>query len=261
MLLFFSHKRCAQYYVGEYDSEGHRFTPDYHGRMNYGPFCVGSLHAPSATVDEDGRFLAIFNVKEGKPSREWSDIMSLPRHLFLREDNSLRIEPVEEIKHLRGPQSTVEPADIPANSEVLLPGVQGNTIEIETVLEPGSARQVGLDVLRSPDAEEYTRISLFKDNHRHFQTSSLQIDVTSSSLRHDVFARTAETGPLTLEEGERLRLRIFVDRSIVEVFANGRQCLTVRVYPEREDSRGVALFARGSSARLVSLKAWQMEPL
>jgi len=36
------------------------------------------------------------------------------------------------------------------------------------------------------------------------------------------------------------------------------QCLTLRAYPEREDSRGVSLFARGSAAKLVSLDAWQM---
>jgi beta-fructofuranosidase len=54
---------------------------------------------------------------------------------------------------------------------------------------------------------------------------------------------------------------VFVDRSIVEVFANGRQCLTVRAYPEREDSRGVSAFARGGQAQLVSLRAWQMESI
>jgi beta-fructofuranosidase len=49
-----------------------------------------------------------------------------------------------------------------------------------------------------------------------------------------------------------------VDHSIVEVFANGRQCLTLRAYPEREDSSGISLFARGGAAKLVSLDLWQM---
>ena len=51
---------------------------------------------------------------------------------------------------------------------------------------------------------------------------------------------------------------MFVDRSIVEVFANDRQCLTLRTYPEREDSSGVSVFARGSDARLSSFDIWQM---
>ena len=89
-------------------------------------------------------------------------------------------------------------------------------------------------------------------------TSALQIDVSEASLRSDVFARTPETGPFILEAGEVLRLRVFVDRSIVEVFANGRQCLTLRAYPERQDSSGVSVFTRGGAAKLVSLDSWQM---
>ena len=61
-----------------------------------------------------------------------------------------------------------------------------------------------------------------------------------------------------LEDGEPLRLRVFVDRSIVEVFANDRLCIAARVYPGREDSVGVSLRAQGSDATLNSLDAWQM---
>ena len=86
----------------------------------------------------------------------------------------------------------------------------------------------------------------------------MQIDVSQSSLRGDVFARSPETGPIHLPDGDPLRLRVFVDRSIVEVFANERQCLTVRVYPEREDSVGVSAFARGGVARLASMAAWEI---
>ena len=98
-------------------------------------------------------------------------------------------------------------------------------------------------------------------NHRRFDTSSLQIDVSESSLRGDVLARSSEIGPIVMAEGEPLELRIFIDRSVIEVFANDRQCLTVRVYPERDDSRGVSLFSRGSDAKLLSLDCWQMRSI
>ena len=261
MLLFFSHKRAAQYYVGDYDRSTHRLIPDYHGRMNYGPFTVGSLHAPSATIDDKGRFLAIFNVKDGLPQEGWSDLMTLPRHLSLDAGNALRIEPVAELEALRASHRSVESTAIPANGEVILSEIRGKAMEIVAVIDPGVAREMGLCVLRSPDGQEQTRISLFQRAHRVTGTSALQIDVSTSSLRGDVFARTPEIGPLKLQENEPLRLRIFVDRSIVEVFANGRQCLTVRAYPEREDSNGVSVFARGGEASLVSLDAWQMHSI
>jgi beta-fructofuranosidase len=53
---------------------------------------------------------------------------------------------------------------------------------------------------------------------------------------------------------------VFVDRSIVEVYANDRQAIGRRVFPGRSDSLGVALFARGGKATCASVKAWEMMP-
>jgi beta-fructofuranosidase len=261
MLLFFSHKCASQYFVGDYDRVTHRFTPTSHGRMNFGPLAVGSLHAPSAMVDDQGRFIAIFSVKEGKTHQGWNDVMTLPRHLELNEDETLRIVPVPATDTLRFAHQRVEATTIPANQEVVLEGVGGKAIELNVVIDPQDARETGLCVLRSPDGVEQTRISFYQQNHRRFGRSSLQIDVSASSTRSDVFARTPETGPLVLQPGELLTLRIYIDRSIIEVYANDRQCLTVRVYPERDDSRGISLFARGSSAQLLSMDVWQMRSI
>ncbi len=71
--------------------------------------------------------------------------------------------------------------------------------------------------------------------------------------------RPPESGSLYMEPNEPLRLRVFVDKSVVEVFANGKQCVAMRVYPGREDSVGVSLRAQGNDAELISLSAWQME--
>ena len=54
------------------------------------------------------------------------------------------------------------------------------------------------------------------------------------------------------------RLRIFLDRTILEVFANDRQCLTQRIYPTRPDSAGVSLFSTDGKAVFNSVKAWDM---
>ena len=59
-------------------------------------------------------------------------------------------------------------------------------------------------------------------------------------------------------KGESLKLHIFIDRSMAEVFVNGKACVAARVYPGRDDSLGVALRAQGADAELTSLDAWQM---
>ena len=57
---------------------------------------------------------------------------------------------------------------------------------------------------------------------------------------------------------EPLTLRVFLDRSVLEVFANDRICITDRLYPERADSVGVELFAVGGGAKLLHLTAWEL---
>ena len=53
---------------------------------------------------------------------------------------------------------------------------------------------------------------------------------------------------------------MFVDKSVVEIFANDRQAIGRRVYPVRSDSLGVSLFARGGAARFKTVRAWEMMP-
>jgi len=249
--------------VGEYDRQTHRFMPDYHGRMNYGPIRQGSLHAPSATIDDSGRLLSVFNLKEGKQEEGWNGMMSVPRHLWLDPDNSLCIEPVVELESLRFDHKQVGETEIPTNGEIVLDGINGKAMEIEASLGADSAREVGLNVLRSPHGEEQTTITVYRCPSRHDRRSEWQlgIDVTRASLRSDVRSRTPEIGPLYANDNQPVRLRIYVDRSSIEVFANGKQCLTVRVYPDREDSNGISVFARGGAAKLLSLHAWQMRSI
>ena len=167
--------------------------------------------------------------------------------------------PVPELEGQRFDGVQVPAQEIAANSEQVLENVSGQAIEIEAVIEPGDAREVGLTVLRSPDGAEQTRISFYTSLHgRRANPGWLQIDTSQSSLADDVHGRPPEQGPLAIDADEPLHLRIYIDRSIIEVFANDKQCLTLRAYPSRADSAGVSIFARGGAAQLRSLSAWQM---
>ncbi|MCX6998128.1 MAG: glycoside hydrolase family 32 protein [Kiritimatiellaeota bacterium] len=253
LLLCFSHGRAGQGYLGTFDLGKARFTADYHFRANYGPWMHGSIHAPSATIDDRGRYLAIYNMKEGIGVKHegWDGVMSLPLVYSLAKDNSLMVHPVKEIEKLRFGHKELAARPISSNKEEVFQGIGGKAVEIKAVLKPGTAREVGLKALQSPDGGEYTVIRFSADN-------KLSIDTSHSSELKNLKPRAPETGPLVLEKGEPLELRIFLDRSIVEVFANGRLFLGVRVYPTKEDAGGVSLFSTGGDAELVSLQAWQM---
>ena len=86
----------------------------------------------------------------------------------------------------------------------------------------------------------------------------IKIDTTRSSLNAE--PKTVEGGPLKLGPDETLKLRVFVDKSVVEVFANGRQAVMRRIYPSRSDSLGVRLFSVGGSVAVPRLQFWEMMP-
>lgn len=64
------------------------------------------------------------------------------------------------------------------------------------------------------------------------------IDNSYSSIASDVWYSEPKTGSVYIAPDEPRQLRVFIDKSIIGVF-NGKQCIALRVYPEREDRIGV----------------------
>ena len=262
ILLFVSHQQGSQYLIGDYDTVYNRFKPFAHGRFNFGALEPGGVHAPSATPDGRGGVFVIHNINNGKEPEGKTQIMSLVRVLRLGADNKLSIEPVPATESLRHQHRHVGATLLPANQEIVLDGIQGNAIELSATIDPQAAREVCLNVLRSPAKEEYTSISFYRHGYiRRIKRDAIAIDPSRSSLRPDVFARPPEVAPFELVDGEPLRLRVFIDKSVVEVFAGDKQCVTLRVYPERNESVGVSIRAQGSDAMLLSFDAWQMRSI
>ena len=256
----------GQYLLGDYDRQRDKFVVTNHGRFNFGSYDPAGVHAPSATPDGEGGIIVIFNMNPGKPTEGWNQIMTLPRRLTLIAEDEVGIELAGDVSSLRRDHQHVEAMGLPANQEVVLENIRGSAMEIVAEIDPKGAPIVEMNVLRSPDKQEFTRIAFFRErgykNRKHRtgpRYSLITVDSCYSSLCPDVVSRAPETGPVAIEPDEFLQLHVFIDRSVVEVFVNGKQCIAVRVYPGREDSVGVSLRSQGSDAELKSLGAWQME--
>jgi beta-fructofuranosidase len=183
----------------------------------------------------------------------WSGTMSLPRVLTLTEDGILRMNPPVEIERLRFNGQRRADLEVRADSEFVVEGLSGNSLELSVVMRAPDARQYGVKVCCSPGGEEQTLVYCDAGDQQ------LKVDTTHSSLTEE--PKSIEAGPLRLKAGEPLHLRVFVDRSVVEVFANdGRQAVMRRIYPSRPDSLGVRLFSHGGPARVTTLEAWDLMP-
>jgi beta-fructofuranosidase len=263
LFLFISHDLGAQYVIGQWQDE--LFHPEGHGMMNWSG---GRFFAPETLVDARNRRILWAWVPEAQAphcgeATGWSGVMSLPRVLSLAADHTLRIEPIPEIEQLRFNRRRRQ--DLLVAGELPLPEMAGDQQELIVEIEAGSAVPCGLVVRASPDGDEQTVITCDRVN------GTLTLDVTCSSLSADVRYgwpyvyssvkgpddERVQTAPLALAEDEPLRLRIFLDHSIIEVFANERQCITQRIYPTRADSVGVTLFAQGES-QVRQVEAWEL---
>ena len=90
LLLFISHNRGCQYYIGRYDTSADKFLPERHGRMTWAD---PSYFAPEALVDGKGRQIAWSWLRDNDADDYarfgWSGVYGLPRSLWLAEDGSL----------------------------------------------------------------------------------------------------------------------------------------------------------------------------
>ena len=66
--------------------------------------------------------------------------------------------------------------------------------------------------------------------------------------------------PFELEEGEDLTLRIFIDKHLIEVFANDRQAAVAWHEYDPKDLH-VSLFSKGGDLKVNKVSAWQMKSI
>jgi sucrose-6-phosphate hydrolase SacC (GH32 family) len=237
----------------------------------------GQLGGPRTLLDDKGRRIFFDWIRELRGvDRErasgWSGVMTLPRILSLAEDGTLCMEPVPELEVLRMNPRVRRDVRLATDSELELNDVQGDCLELAAEMKPEGAQEFGVKIRCSPDGAEQTAILC------DVASKKLKVDISTSSLDQEIryhyyrntkalerlpeetrFVR-AQEAPFGLVAGEVLHLRIFLDRSVLEVFANGRQCITQRIYPTRPDSVGVRLFSRGGCTTVKSFEAWHMAP-
>jgi len=236
-LLMVSTEGKVKYMLGAYADR--RFQSETAGAMDYGSYYAARTMANTGERRILWGWLLEARSVDAQRAAGWSGVMSLPRELGL-DGGSLQIRPAAEVAMLRGKRLGADAA--------------GDCLEIQAEIDPGDAQQAGLKLRAAPDASEQTLV--YYDRAARL----LAVDKSKSSV-NPAADRKMQSGPFQLAPGEPLRLHAYLDGSVIEIFANDRACLTVRVYPEGPRSMGLGLFSSGGKARLASWQAWEMRPI
>ncbi len=163
--------------------------------------------------------------------------------------------PVREIERLRTRAREFRNIPVEGESTYLRDsGITGNSLEIDVEFADIAAEECGIVVCageRNRTVIGYNRASgtLFMD-----RTKS-----GDSSFSDDYREMGRSEAPLELDNGA-LRLRVFVDKSIVEVYANGgRRVMTNTIFPGADDVNAT-LYSRGGTARVRKGAVYVMKP-
>ena len=265
MLLCISHPLGCRYYIGDWDAKAEQFVPRKHGRMNWrreeqSLFGTSSWRvdyfAPESLLTPDGRrvmwaWLATLGKTDGRMDSR--TIQSLPRELSLPADGILRIKPLRELESLRYGHETFNDIKVSEITRAVLSTAAPIGRKIATL--GGDAVEIRITIAREQAARKLFGFTLFADG----KGGGLPILFRPETGALRVGCAEAPFAVADLPAGEDVELRIFVDKYLVEVFANDRQALLAShaAYRGKPD---LTAFTVGASTMIKKLDIWKLKP-
>lgn len=215
------------------------------------------FYAPQTTCAPDGRRLIIgwaLSWGHVMPTHTlghgWAGMMSMIHELTFDENGKLCHKPLRELETLRKDERHI--SELTVHGECDLPAFAGDKQELLLDVDMRNAEAFTLHLLKTQ--EESFDIAYDKEK------SILRADRSRCGYPATQDGRPEEhptcEAPVPLVNGH-LRLHLFIDVSIIEIFADeGRKVLTSLAFPKGTEA-GVSVSAMGE-ARIESLTGWSL---
>jgi beta-fructofuranosidase len=227
-VLLISPERPTEYFIGDLDlnPDRARFTPETHGTLDPGP-----SYASNISRDAAGRTLLwLWGRTATDPAMGWNGCMAMPRALAIDRSGYLLQTPVPEFETLRGEPRSIASLELAENPVAI---GEGDCAEIQASLRAQSANAVGL---------------------RIGGKTEIFFDAKDGVL---VAGRVRKR----IGSDQPVRLRVFLDRRVIEVFTNdGQAAIFTTSDSAGSGDRRIEAFARGGAARIEDCRVWPMKP-
>lgn len=222
----------VQYFMGDFNVATCRFQPRSRGLVDCGP----NFYAPNTMQLPNGRRLVWGWVTGFPAGHGWNGCLTVPRQLSISHDGQLRQEPAPELTKLRGKGSKWSKLALSGHPEVLnLPAT--NALEILLTMDLQTAKSVTLELASHGTAGQPLKLT-FDGSQLTFMDSKAPVP----------------------DKSRDLRLRIFLDHSVIEVFANETACFTKTVSTLPTDL-ALTIQAENGTARAKLVQAWPMRTI
>lgn len=234
-MLITSPYKTLEYMVGDFDVDTLKFTVEQEGVLDPGASDVPNFYASNILYDKNNRCILLAWVRGFAKERGWNGALALPRILTIGEDGHPRQQPLPELAQLRGngvdfgSQSVYGYGEIDHN-------FSAPSVEIEAKVKLSATCDVGIRLNRN-------RVVRYQVTGNEGKLTVVDTEI-----------------PLALGADRILELHIFIDRSVIEVFANGGKVAVTRIIDTPTD-RCVLKFYSDGSSNVQSLKAWEMQSI
>ena len=260
ILFFFSHSSGSRALIGKYDKITHKFNPKKNIKFSFDSVCVSSLVAPCAISDGNGGVYVIYNMGDSVVGRARRGVFSLMRHITTDAEGNIWIKPAEQNKSLRAKKILDESFELGAFEKKTL-GARGKCIEINAEIDMKQARSVEFRVLADAEGKEYTTISIISGMNRITPCGYISVDTSHASLYTDVIGRIPDSTRFLWDGKEKVNVRIFVDKCMVEVFVNDKAVLCQMAYASLPESDGITVEALGGDATVENVTVYDMDSI
>jgi len=161
--------------------------------------------------------------------------------LELPKDGVLRMKPLRELEELRYDEKMESGITVKSDATYTLGQVNSDAVELKIEFDSPKAKEFGLDVLCDKEGKGGMRIAV------NAETKKLRVGHVNA--------------PFELKPGEDLTLRVFLDKNLVEVYANDRQAAAAALKNSPLENTGAKLFATGGDVKAKTITAWKMKSI
>ncbi|CAN5481459.1 glycoside hydrolase family 32 protein [soil metagenome] len=237
-LLLVSVAGRVESFVGTFEPKPEGFGPEHRATLHPGSY------ASQLLTDGEGRTIHLAWVRTDG-TQGWNGCLTLPTLLSVDKGGTVRSQPIPALQKLREGEFHLANADL--RDEIEVPSERSTIndprstaparLEIETEIDPGTAKTIRLRLCTHGDAKDAYDIA--------YDPNSKLLTIPKAP-------------PITLS-GETLKLHIFLDGGMMSVYADEGAIATSEWLPNAQE-HGVRLIAEEGRAKILSFKAYTLRP-
>ncbi len=253
-VLMLSPAPYMQYFVGDFD--GNKFTSENPAsviyRPDYGPDYYAAIvfnNLPAGSLPTSIGWINNWKYANEIPVSPWKGAMSLPRELQLKQYGKewlLVQQPVKQVRQLMKEEKGWK--NISTKNAWVVEETKGGSFAAEIILRRNQQNKVMIDIAGSALTFTYDDVNAVFSVHRG----------GNSAFQNEEYKKLSDFSAPLKRGGETLRIQLFFDQSIAEVFVNGGEvAMTAQLFPEKEN---LPMTVSSSNGTIIpSVKCWQMQ--